>query len=411
MGGQLGNETWTSVLARESQLGDLTASYWAFNADRMRLPNVSMLQGHVDTSSVLVARTVRGRGSGSFEWSSAYLLSFMKPFTFRLWAALLAVIVCSGVVDYLTERTRVKETTLGKNTRVASHYSSPRNRQSIHLTLTRAPVLVILLVLTAASLYEYFAGFLWGGFAYPLSRMSAICTRPHVWIQPCRILHPAPLRSRRVRHSHAQLRVACEQRTDQIVGGFFFLVMISSCTREHWQREPLSLNLRTRERTPHTRHASLHALPSLSAWGLEWRADTANLAAFITVSARPTTSVASLTEAVRDGKTVCQPSLVDADRIQIMHPRLRLSRLNLPPSFLVAPPMVEQLANQLVRPNQGCDGILTTLVEYRRWRAQPRYCNLVTVQTVWPQMGAIIGSHALLCRCSHMDILRRTLST
>jgi hypothetical protein len=161
----------------------------------------------------------------------------MKPFTFRLWAALLAVIVCSGVVDYLTERTRVKETTLGKNTRVASHYSSPRNRQSIHLTLTRAPVLVILLVLTAASLYEYFAGFLWGGFAYPLSRVSAICTRPHVWIQPRRILHPAPFRFRRAAHSHAQLRVACEQRTDQIVGGFFFLVMISSCTREHWQRE------------------------------------------------------------------------------------------------------------------------------------------------------------------------------
>jgi hypothetical protein len=64
--------------------------------------------------------------------------SCLRPFTGGLWAAVIIVVLGSGLFDFLIERVR-----------------QPAARLN-------------------ASLYEYCAGSLWGGFEYPLSRTSAI---------------------------------------------------------------------------------------------------------------------------------------------------------------------------------------------------------------------------------------------
>ena len=51
------NETWSTVLAREMNSCDLMMSYWAKNTER--LAQYLFIEGHVDTSSVLIAKAPR----------------------------------------------------------------------------------------------------------------------------------------------------------------------------------------------------------------------------------------------------------------------------------------------------------------------------------------------------------------
>jgi len=66
------------------------------------------------------------------------MTSFMLPFKWELWGCLLLMVLGSGVADWLIERKRSEDARIG------------------------------------ASLYEYAAGFLWGGFEYPLTTASKI---------------------------------------------------------------------------------------------------------------------------------------------------------------------------------------------------------------------------------------------
>ena len=127
-------ETWTRMLFEEVNHGDLMLSYWAHTTER--LDRVAMLSGHVDMSSVLVGRV---RMISSKDLSDGnQLFSFLNPFSYPLWGCLFGMVLASGFIDYFIER------------------GSP----------TAASL--------SSSLYEYFAGTLWGGFEYPRSRSSAI---------------------------------------------------------------------------------------------------------------------------------------------------------------------------------------------------------------------------------------------
>ena len=129
-------ETWQTMLLRVSKDVDLVGSFWYDAAFRRNTGN--MVRGHFDLSAVLIARQQSSADTKSASWFSKSFTSFLSPFSYSLWAAIIAVIVLSGLVDYIIEVKKVEETSL------------------------------------TGSLYEYFAGFLWGGFEYPLSKSSAV---------------------------------------------------------------------------------------------------------------------------------------------------------------------------------------------------------------------------------------------
>ena len=132
---RVSGESWTDLLKRDSGQADLTASYWTHSVERFDY--VIMLKGHLDLAGVLMARIASESASKEASWVQSFY-AWLHPFSYDLWIALLIMVICSGVVDFLIERVRVPETTL---------YSS---------------------------MYEYTAGLLWGGFEYPLTRTSAI---------------------------------------------------------------------------------------------------------------------------------------------------------------------------------------------------------------------------------------------
>ena len=127
-------QTWAEHAVAYSESGDLIMSFWYKNADRLK--TLLFLDGHIDVSSLLVAR--REVQTVGDTWSFNNVFSFMLPFTWNLWLCLVALVVLSGVADFVIERKK-----------------SPDAR--LH-----------------ASLYEYAAGFLWGGFEYPLSAASTV---------------------------------------------------------------------------------------------------------------------------------------------------------------------------------------------------------------------------------------------
>ena len=165
--------TWTDILVEAANNNDVVLNYWDNQPERWD-HGVLMLPGHYGNSYNLVSNVVARQNDA---WYRSFY-SYMDPFDFTLWFALGGVVLFSGVVDFLVERKHV-DTKL------------------------------------TASLYEYAAGLMWGGFEYPLSKFSAIY---------------------------------------QLILGFFVLVIVSSYT--------------------------------------------ANLASFITISARPTAAVSRLDDAV-----------------------------------------------------------------------------------------------------------------
>ena len=93
-------ENWTPMLFREVDKGDLVMSYFLQTTER--LERVAMLSGHVDMTAVLVGTLQTAADDTSM--SVDRLFSFMRPFSIRLWACLVVMVLLSGVVDFLTER-------------------------------------------------------------------------------------------------------------------------------------------------------------------------------------------------------------------------------------------------------------------------------------------------------------------
>jgi hypothetical protein len=100
-----------------------------------RRDSALQLIGHLDISTVLVSRSDTSHVK-SLSWET--LFSCAQPFSTALWFTFVALILFSGVVDWIAERDH-----------------APGHQLT-------------------ASLYEYCAGVLWGGFEHPLSRTSAV---------------------------------------------------------------------------------------------------------------------------------------------------------------------------------------------------------------------------------------------
>lgn len=130
MGAPEGNESYTDLLFRRASNTDLIMSYWVHTVDRMA--TVAPLLGHVDYSGVL---TSHPRPADSVKFRERFS-TFFHPFEPSLWAALIAMVMVAGFTDWMLERNAGGS--------------------------------------LADSLYEAWAGALWGGFEYPKSRTSAI---------------------------------------------------------------------------------------------------------------------------------------------------------------------------------------------------------------------------------------------
>jgi len=130
MGYPEGNETYTDLLFRRASNADLIMTYWTHTVERMA--TFSPLFGHVDYSGVLTSHP-RAPGESTFH---DRFKTFFRPFEPSLWAALLVLVMLAGFNDWTLERKAG-----GK---------------------------------LADSIYEAWAGALWGGFEYPKSRSSAI---------------------------------------------------------------------------------------------------------------------------------------------------------------------------------------------------------------------------------------------
>lgn len=124
----LPEETWDEQLYRLSAQTDLVMSYWsATYASR-----VSQLLGHMDYGTVLVVRPGEDEEPPFVE----RMFTFFNPFSGELWGAIIAIVLLSGLIDNLLER---------------------RHGGSLQ-----------------ESLYEAFAGTMWGGFERPRSNLSAV---------------------------------------------------------------------------------------------------------------------------------------------------------------------------------------------------------------------------------------------
>jgi len=248
-------ETWTEMAYRAIDDADLTGSYWT--ETNQRLNGVTYVRGTYDLTPVLAARMLSAGETKAETWQKSFY-NYLDPFTYGLWCTILAVIICSGVVDWLVERKSVREA------RVTS------------------------------SIYEYFAGLLWGGFEYPLSKMSAVY---------------------------------------QVLGGFIVLVLISSYT--------------------------------------------ANLAAFITLSAQPTKSIHSMDQAQLDSASVCAFDGGHMGKIKALYPRIRWGLES----------QSQNEAAQATMDRKGCDGVVATYNQYQAWRTDVGFCKLEIAQVMAPARG------------------------
>jgi hypothetical protein len=121
-------ETYTDFLLRTATDADLWLSWWLRTPERMN--GATLLFGHVDASPVLVAPPpTKGGGPPPMD-------TFFRPFSYPLWACIGLLIFASGLVDFALEYG------------YGGSFSS--------------------------SIYEYFAGVLWGGFQDPHTRLSAV---------------------------------------------------------------------------------------------------------------------------------------------------------------------------------------------------------------------------------------------
>jgi len=129
--------TWTQHVIDYSYQGDLVGSFWVPSAERR--DHMIQLRGHLDVSTILVTMRETPTRDESFSGIMRNSLwSWARPFSRGMWIMVIALILISGIVDWLAEVLNYPDHKL---------YSS---------------------------LYEYCAGILWGGFEHPLSRASGI---------------------------------------------------------------------------------------------------------------------------------------------------------------------------------------------------------------------------------------------
>jgi hypothetical protein len=152
----LENETYTEYLLRTVDDTDLWLSWWLRTTERM--DGMVMLNGHVDASGVLVAPPPKIKQASMLD----RMFTLFAPFDPWLWVSILAMIVSSGIVDWVLEHG------------AGDHGGKMKS-----------------------SIYEYAAGVLWGGSAGGKWRLPCLRTPPHLhawWLRGLRPLLCAPER-------------------------------------------------------------------------------------------------------------------------------------------------------------------------------------------------------------------------
>ena len=98
MGYTRSGETYTQMLGRIQNESDLIASFWGPYPERFNL--FGMVRGHVDLAEIFMTRVDVPNDTPFTE----RFFSFLKPFRLDLWAIIIAMVFCSGLMDYLVER-------------------------------------------------------------------------------------------------------------------------------------------------------------------------------------------------------------------------------------------------------------------------------------------------------------------
>ena len=99
----LGDESFTDMMKRHlgadspDATADIGLEYWLRSSERLQA--VSLLSGHIDGASVLIAR-VEPAPTMPF-WDQ--VTRFLRPYDWWLWVALIGMIFTSGIVDYILE--------------------------------------------------------------------------------------------------------------------------------------------------------------------------------------------------------------------------------------------------------------------------------------------------------------------
>lgn len=119
---------------------------------------------------------------------------------------------------------------------------------------------------------------------------------------------------------------------------------------------------------------------------------TANVAAFMTVSAQPTLTVSSVDEAILHKKKICtdsnteHPSLGAARRqLEALYPRLEYSYIE----------STAEAGRQVA--SGACDGLIVGLQQFDAWKMQSEFCSLEVAQVLFPARAGWVVSHSDAC--------------
>jgi len=103
---------------------------------------------------------------------------------------------------------------------------------------------------------------------------------------------------------------------------------------------------------------------------------TANLAAFITISATPALTATSVDQMQVDGLNLCVMAGGWESRFSASYPRM---------SYLEIEGQVT--GGEKLYDGQDCDAVIAPRNDYDSWRTDPKYCTFEVAETLWSEMG------------------------
>jgi len=114
---------------------------------------------------------------------------------------------------------------------------------------------------------------------------------------------------------------------------------------------------------------------------------TANLAAFITLSASPGISVESVSDAIAKGAALCMEEGGYNTRITAAAPSMDYELIM----------EANTAGGQLAQRGGKCEGVLAPKNFYDAWRTEAEYCQLEIVETLYPDVAGWLGSKKSQC--------------
>ena len=190
-------------------------------------------------------------------------------------------------------------------------------------------------------IYEYVAGTLWGGFESPRSRSSALY---------------------------------------QVVVSFLILVTVSACASTGPEPKPISSSepVRSTQVTVPLRDVG---------WG-PVLADTANLAAFITISAQSSVSAESIEDVMAQELTACayDDSNFPLQQVSRIYPRLHYMKYS----------NAQQALFHLAA-TEKCDAVIMSKIQFDSFKVEEKACRMKLVQTIFPELSGWVTAASNPC--------------